>query len=201
MLAFLRGKASDRKWLLLDSACVRLIWSLACEEAPSAVSTAEDFADGSATKAALKKARASMRRERHCVLEFADCLDEKPEAAVRMRQKLVGYRLAEVAASERSHGSVLSELMRLGSDLQDVMLPESDALAGLFRDIFGNPFRPVTTDPRWLTSTAVSLATGIYQDRAFDRLPILADALEDAGCNEPALLEHCRSDSPHVRGC
>ena len=142
-----------------------------------------------------------MRQERHCLDEFADCLDEKAEVAVRMRQKWLGYWLAEVAASEKSHGMVLSELMRLGSDVQDVTMPESDALAGLFRDIFGNPFRPVTAAPRWLTPTAVALARSIYESRTFDRMPILADALEDAWCDDADLLAHCRGDGPHVRGC
>src|SRR5262249_42655294 len=50
----------------------------------------------------------------------------------------------------------------------------------LLREIFGNPFRPVTLDPAWLTSTVVALAQGIYEERAFDRMPILADALQDA---------------------
>jgi len=71
----------------------------------------------------------------------------------------------------------------------------------LIRCVLGNPFRPVTVDPTWITSTVVTLAEGIYQDRAFDRLPILADALQDAGCNEPTVLDHCRSEEPHVRGC
>jgi hypothetical protein len=56
-------------------------------------------------------------------------------------------------------------------------------------------------NPAWLTSTVVSLAAGIYADRAFDRLPILADALQDAGCASADVLEHCRGPGPHVRGC
>jgi len=67
--------------------------------------------------------------------------------------------------------------------------------------VFGNPFRPVSVDPRWLTSTAVTLARTIYEDRSFDRLPILADALEEAGCDDPDVLAHCRSAGPHVQGC
>ena len=71
-----------------------------------------------------------------------------------------------------------------------------------FRDIFGNPFRPVAVDPSWLTSTVVALARGIYEDRAFDRMPILADALQDAGCENPDVLNHCRDPQQvHVRGC
>jgi hypothetical protein len=71
-----------------------------------------------------------------------------------------------------------------------------------FRDIVGNPFRPVTFDPSWRTSTAHALAQGIYADRAFDRLPILADALQDAGCENADILTHCRDlQFAHVRGC
>jgi hypothetical protein len=51
------------------------------------------------------------------------------------------------------------------------------------------------------TSTAVALARGIYEDRAFDRMPILADALQDAGCDNEDILDHCRGPEPHVRGC
>src|SRR5262245_19189484 len=56
-------------------------------------------------------------------------------------------------------------------------------------------------DPNWLTSTVVDLARGIYEERAFDRLPILADALQDAGCDNDDLLGHCRGPGPHARGC
>lgn len=72
---------------------------------------------------------------------------------------------------------------------------------GFIRCICGNPFRPVTADPTWLTSAVVALAEGIYADRAFDRMPILADALEGAGCEDADVLSHCRSDGLHVRGC
>src|SRR5262249_39695788 len=71
----------------------------------------------------------------------------------------------------------------------------------MLRDIFGNPFRPVTFNPAWRTTTVTSLAQAIYDERAFDRLPILADALEDAGCISGDTLGHCRSGGEHVRGC
>jgi hypothetical protein len=76
--------------------------------------------------------------------------------------------------------------------------------ADLVREIFGNPFRPAVIEPAWLAwgdGIAGQLAQGIYEDRAFDRLPILADALIDAGCRDDALLDHLRSSGPHVRGC
>jgi hypothetical protein len=72
---------------------------------------------------------------------------------------------------------------------------------GLLRDIFGNPFRPVTLDPRWLTSSVLDLGRAIYDERAIERMPILADALMDAGCDNEEVLNHCRGDGPHVRGC
>jgi len=75
------------------------------------------------------------------------------------------------------------------------------AQAVLLREIVGNPFRPVPLDPSWLTSTVQNLAAAIYEERAFDRLPILADALEDAGCANQDLLHHCRQAGEHVRGC
>jgi hypothetical protein len=74
-------------------------------------------------------------------------------------------------------------------------------LADLVRDVFGNPFRPVAFDPGWRTSDVTDLARGIYEDRAFDRLPLLADALMDAGCDQSEPLAHGRGGGPHVRGC
>jgi hypothetical protein len=72
----------------------------------------------------------------------------------------------------------------------------------LLRDIVGNPFRPVSLDPSWHTSDVLALARGIYDDRACDRMPILADALQDAGCDNPDVLNHCRdTNQVHVRGC
>jgi hypothetical protein len=82
---------------------------------------------------------------------------------------------------------------------------ERAAQAGLVRCVFGNPFHPtLTCNPTWLrwnAGTVVRLAEDIYQDRAFDRLPILADALEDAGCDNADILNHLRQPEEHVRGC
>jgi hypothetical protein len=85
------------------------------------------------------------------------------------------------------------------------------------RDIFGNPFRPATFSPEWRTDTAVALARQMYEARDFSAMPILADALQDAGCNSAEILDHCRGKqegvpgepaggspgqtAPHVRGC
>jgi hypothetical protein len=73
--------------------------------------------------------------------------------------------------------------------------------AGFCRDVFGNPFRQVELQPRWRTSDTIALAQAIYDDRDFERLPIIGDALMDAGCEDEQIIGHCRSDGPHVRGC
>ena len=68
----------------------------------------------------------------------------------------------------------------------------------------GSKARPARVDPACLAWDAVvvpGIARGIYDERAFERMPILADALEDAGCGDADILAHCRSDWPHVRGC
>lgn len=78
--------------------------------------------------------------------------------------------------------------------------PERAEQASLLRCIFGNPFRPVTLDPFWNTSTVLSLAQRMYGSRDFSPMPILADALQDAGCDNPDFLNHCRGGGPHARG-
>jgi hypothetical protein len=82
---------------------------------------------------------------------------------------------------------------------------EHIAQCGLLRDIIGPfPFRPAAIDPVWLRwnfGTIPAIARHIYEERAFHDMPILADALEDAGCVEAAILGHCRGPRPHVRGC
>jgi hypothetical protein len=91
-----------------------------------------------------------------------------------------------------------------GDDYRDstALDTERSAQAALVRDIFGSiPLRTIRRTRKWLTSDVRSLAEGIYQDCAFDRMPILADALQDAGCDNEDILNHCRSEGVHVRGC
>ena len=85
---------------------------------------------------------------------------------------------------------------------------EDDPTAEFVRELFGNPFRRSVLDPVWRSSTVVALAQAAYDERSlttgqFDpsRLGILADALEDAGCDNADILNHCRGPGPHVRGC
>jgi hypothetical protein len=86
---------------------------------------------------------------------------------------------------------------KVGQAREAELRPQSN----LVRDILGNPFRPVALNPAWRTSNVTALAQSIYNDRAFERLPILADALEDAGCDNADILNHCRQPAEHVRGC
>jgi hypothetical protein len=111
-------------------------------------------------------------------------------------------RAAKVVAYE------LQDDVSAGSNAQQA---EREYQAELVREMFGNPFRPVTFDPAWHTSDVMLLANGIYAERAFDRMPILADALQDAGCDSADnplpprggnLLDHLRDpNATHVRGC
>ncbi|WP_232069778.1 hypothetical protein [Gemmata massiliana] len=73
--------------------------------------------------------------------------------------------------------------------------------AQLLRCLIQNPFRPVIFSPSWRTSIAVALASQMYESREFGAMPILADALQDAGCDSAEVLDHCRGEGPHVRGC
>lgn len=84
---------------------------------------------------------------------------------------------------------------------QEKRTAETAALAHLIREQLGNPFQPYTFPPAWRTETVVALASGIEAERAFDRMPILADALEEARCDERPILDHLRGLGPHARGC
>jgi hypothetical protein len=109
------------------------------------------------------------------------------------------YRAAVRAASGIT--ADIGKLFRFASEKEQAIRLELEVQSALFRDIFGNPFCPVTLNPSWLTSTVVSLANGIYAEKAFDRMPILADALQDAECDNEDILNHCRQPGEHVRGC
>jgi hypothetical protein len=85
---------------------------------------------------------------------------------------------------------------------RDAKRAEEAVQASLLRDIFGNPFRPLAFPPEWRTDTAAALSHQMYESRDFSPIPILADALQDAGCDNPDILDHCRDpQGVHVRGC
>ena len=86
-------------------------------------------------------------------------------------------------------------------DVDRTHVEEGTAHCDLLRDIFGNPFRKVKFNKKWRTDTAIALARQMYESRDFGAMPILADALQDAGCDNEGVLNHCRGPGPHVRGC
>jgi hypothetical protein len=198
MLEFLRGKASDRKLRLWACGCCRRAWRWLERHAHKAIEVAERHSDLQATAHELAAARAGVEEQTY--LEGGEPVYDPTfwacgESIVEDVRGALFYSATTVAAEVTEDGA--------GADdrFAGIITREKAAHVHLSHDVFGNPFRPVPADPAWLTSAVVALAGGIYADRAFDRMPILADALEDAGCEDTDVLSHCRSGGPHVRGC
>jgi hypothetical protein len=193
-----RCRVSDRKLRLFAVACCRRLWPLLRDErSRRAVEVAESYADGAACESqrqAADQAAAEAFTEASAPLFMLSanatlviaCWEVAGEAA---RNTLLNCSTAGYDYSFRfwTYRRQREEARR-------------DHL-GLLRDIFGDPFRRVTPDPSWLTSTALTLAEGIYAEPAFEGLPILADAIQDAGCDNADVLDHCRGSGPHVRRC
>jgi hypothetical protein len=184
----LRTAAGRRKFRLFGVGCVRRVWPAFRQIAQrTAVEVAERFADGEGTQDGMWDA-------------WTRCRQSFAPGASRARQEAI-FGLCRPETWE----AVKVWRVTCGSEFDGVRgnkpAAEKKQLAALARCTFGNPFRPVAVDPSWLTSTVVALSRGIYDDRAFDRLPILADALQDAGCDNLDVLNHCRGDGPHARGC
>jgi hypothetical protein len=200
MLDFLRGKASNRKLRLFACACVRRVWHLLPEELThEVVRLSEDFADGKAASGDLGRFRKPARKPvlhpsnfvplSIAVLLGNDLSAQDAAGTAEAVTRFVGW--------ECRGGRPVEYIIR-----QDVVQAESKAQAMLLRDIFGNPFRPTPPiDSGWLTPAVVGLAQRIHDDRAVDRLSVLADALEAAGCHDTGILGHLRDRGPHCRGC
>ena len=133
--------------------------------------------------------------------------DEHADRSARVKNK----RLAESEAMEIVR-KIEEGKSRSDSDAFEAEMKRERAaaktLARVLREIVGNAFTPPRFEPAWRTDTVVALAKGIHEDRAFDRMVILADALLDADCDEEAILRHCRGTEvgvkeppPHFRGC
>jgi len=202
MLEFLRDKASDRKLRLFAVACCRRIWhKMTDERTRTAVTIAEQFAEGIVQPDILSAAQA----EAHAAgdedgEELDDCITYAAFLAAdrdSYRAIEAGFQALMAAYNSASFG-VGANGMTFG---QNAETEEKKKQALHLRDIFGNPLRPVTLDPSWLTSTVSTLARAIYTDRTFDRMPILADALEESGCTNQDILSHCRGFAEHARGC
>jgi hypothetical protein len=202
MLLVFRDDVSERKMRLFACACVRRLWRwLEVDELRLAVDVAEKHAEGLATAQEMRDAGIAARRatsfednEGYLNFGYVEYL-----AVDELTGHDDNFWATVHGACERSssEGGTSSEA---GSG-QKINEAEEAAQCKLLRDIFGNPFRPIILNPSWLTSTVLALTQGIYDDKAFDRMPILADALQDAGCDNAEILNHCREPGEHVKGC
>jgi hypothetical protein len=114
-----------------------------------------------------------------------------------------GIQHLTVAQAVRHAAENTSHFLRLsaGNELPVDVREELARQASLLREVVGNPFRAVASSFDWRTTSVLERAEVIYEQNAFDHLPRLADAVQDAGCNNANLLNHLRRDGPHVRGC
>jgi hypothetical protein len=208
MLHCLWDEAGRRKLRLFACACCRrLLHPLTDERCRCAVEVAEQDADGSATPREVQGARNAVFRLRSetfaaqwpaaygtasaahfCMLSWEDG---------RAYVNAVHASLFARNAEDNYQGSWSRYLNAGNPDYS----PSHPAQAALLRDVFGNPFRPVAVDASWLTPAVLGLARAIYDGRLFGDLPVLADALEEAGCRDTQILRHCRGRGPHVLGC
>ncbi|MFO0826359.1 MAG: hypothetical protein U0792_25110 [Gemmataceae bacterium] len=169
-----KGKVRTRKCRLFRCAAFRSVWTQIPDDLlRDAVVKAEEFADGACQRKELLLMRTEVSQTAHWLKSpFVEGC----------------YNLLNPTAHRR-----VLDYFPYGA---------TSNLCPLIRDIFGNPFRPVTFAPEWRSDTAVSLAKHIYEARDFAQMPILADALQDAGCDNAEVLNHCRdANQVHVRGC
>jgi hypothetical protein len=189
MVEFVRLRATERKLRLFATACCRSRWAdLTDPQTRKAVEVGEKYADG-------KVSAKWLSRKWHAAYYSTVASGFGNNTMT----SLVWAALSCAMPVLREPPELMSAVCYLDQD--DIAFANTLTLPKLARCVFGNPFRPAAVNSSWLTSTVVALAEGIYADRAFDRLPILADALMDAGCDNEDVLNHCRGDGPHARGC
>jgi hypothetical protein len=212
-----RTKAGRRKLRLFACGCCRRVWPALRPDQRAVVEAVERAADGRATQADVERAWATtqqgvlipvvaglLRGVLWRLMGWPPAAPSPPPpppptqpASVAALLARVSHRQAWVVANVWRAAAAADLTAARGTKPAD----EKRVQADLVRCLFGNPFRPPKFDPAWRTSTAIGLARAIYGEIAFDRLPILADALEDAGCDDEYLLRHCRVDAVHARGC
>jgi len=198
LMQFDRNTTSERKLRLFACECCRGIWHLMTDErSRHAVEQAELFADGGISLATLQNAA-----------DAAQTVADDAES----RASITGENEYPPSAAWCAAGTVeFHDVYHVvGACRRDILFAVSEGeeerilatQTEFIRDIFGNPFRPVAFDAAWRTDTALSLARHMYESRDFSAMPILADALQDAGCDLDDILNHCRdANGVHVRGC
>ncbi|MFO0821546.1 MAG: hypothetical protein U0792_00125 [Gemmataceae bacterium] len=218
MTAFLRRRGvSDRKARLFYTACYRVAWE---EDPPlpalwEVIEVAERWVDGFASETerawAENRARSLLTGMHGWLSSWQEAANVSAAARAQLGDLVTLEELEEAEQRERycervsarvAAALVSTELEHdVGSlDLANRVETPCDGVS-ILRDIFGNPFRPVAFDPEWRTSTAVALAKQMCESRDFSTMPILADALQDAGCDNADIFNHCRDPhGVHVRG-
>jgi hypothetical protein len=187
MLEFLQknGKVTDRKLRLFAVACSRRVWDLIDALGRAAVEAAETFADGLVGPEEMRAARLACQGAGGQSAWYASA--SNPAIAARN-------------AARSAQSGVKAQI---GSDTQQ-LLAQAELVREIFGSSLGNSFHPATIDsawPAWNGGPAAKIAQAIYDERAFERMTILADALEKAGCDNEEMLSHLRGPGPHVRGC
>jgi hypothetical protein len=198
-----QGGLRPRKLRLFGCACCRTAWADLPDAGRAAVAAAEGYADGLVGGADLRRAHQAA---------VGAALQGGPWPWWRRlwegepwRSPLWGRRAGTAALVTHP------DLGRMIPDVVYALFPPGDdrhRSADLLRDMSGNPFRPVEASRTWRTADVVRLAEAAYEERTLpagtlnlDRLAVLADALEEAGCADADLLGHLRGAGPHVRGC
>ncbi len=194
-ICFAASKVSARKLRLLAASNCRLIWDLIPRrDCKKAVEVAEAFADGEATKKAMTEMRAELRQipvQRFAYWQtraFGACFDVVHD---KIASRVFGI-FVDVAGA-----ALMRKLPEWDYDeMQEIQLSR-------LLDVVGPlPFRKTKLQPNWLTDTVTILARTMYDSRDFGAMPILADALQDAGCDNDEILIHCRDPKQHhCRGC
>jgi hypothetical protein len=198
-----RTKAGRRKLRLFACGCCRLVWGQLCDpRLRAAVELAERFADGQATKEELAAASVQVRGSALTQGGY-----QSPDRAVQeMTAAAMAMATTHAKPMEAAFCTTVFEEVLPG--YPGGKSERWAVLCNLLRCVFGNPFRPLPLSTACHAATVVALAHAAYAERSLPsgeldptRLAVLADALEDAGCSEEALLLHLRGPGPHVRGC
>jgi hypothetical protein len=210
MLEFLRGKVSNRKLRLFAVACCRHVWQWLLGYSREAVKVAERYADKQATRAELTKARNDVWKDFGPTEGYDSAMAcAQYAAAWGLWEAVTGVvRTASGAPYTREWLQVRSAKRKTramhaaaGRAQEQSRLAERKAQCAILREQF-SPFRPMLIKSAWRTDTAFALAQQMYDSRDFSAMPILADALQDAGCDNEDVLNHCReTNAAHVRGC
>jgi hypothetical protein len=211
MFAGIQNRIAERKQRLFACACVRSVWhNLRDESFRRLAELAEEVADGRASIDRLEsEGKILFEADPH--ISFVRVLNNPPVSAMVAARNL-GFRAVPLSIGQVVRFALLSAApCEPGGSTADSPLQGSEAkqaharlLADLFRDIVGNPFRPITLHPDWLAwddGIVRRLAEAMYEGRRFQELPVLADALEDAGCDVPEVLDHLRGRGVHASGC